>query len=159
MKLAIYDLDGTVVCSQHRYRAKNGKIDLQHWRKNSTSKMIKKDSLLPHSKQFKKDLKCINTVVGIATARVMGKGDANFKYIKKNLGMPDFIVHRLGENDNRKGVDLKNTGITKNIGTLEDFESIRIYEDNMQYLQGMTEFCELQNNNVYPIFVKSNQGH
>ena len=159
MKLAIYDMDGTIVCSQHRYKAVNGKIDLAHWRKNSTAKMIKKDSLLPHSKQFFKDMACNNTVVGIATARSMKQGDANFKYIKKHLGNPDFIVHRLGENDSRKGVDLKNSGITKNLGSLADFESIRIYEDNQEYLQGMTEFCEKQNMSVYPVFVKSKQGY
>ena len=159
MKLAIYDMDGTIVCSQHRYKAVDNKIDLQFWRENCTDEMIAKDSLLPHSEQFFKDMDCINTVVGIATARAMEMGDANYKFIKKHLGMPDFLVHRKGESDTRKGVDLKNQGIIKNLGDLSDFESIRIYEDNHDYLQGMTEFCEKQNMSVYPVFVKSNQGY
>jgi len=158
-KLAIYDMDGTIVCSSHRYRSKNNRIDLQYWRDNCTAEKIAQDSVLPHHRQYVKDLQCKNTKVIIATARSMIKGDANFDFIKYRLGQPDHIVHRLGDDDHRKGVDLKNTGIIKNLTSLDSFGTITIYEDNLEYLQGMTEFFESKNKVVYPIFVKSQQGH
>ena len=119
--------------------------------------MIAKDSLLPHSKQMIRDIKDINTMVIVATAREMQ--DADFHYISENLGTPNYMVYRKPD-DNRKGVELKNTGITKHVGELlEHFENITIYEDNIEYLQGMTEYLEKFNNSVYPIHVPSNQGH
>ncbi len=160
MKLAIYDLDGTVIDSSHRYRTdETGEnIDLQFWIENSTPDMIAKDSLLPHSKQMFKDLACLDTVVIVATARTMELNDANFDYIIENLGVPNYIIHRK-EGDTRKGQDMKTAKIMKNLKDVSNFESITIYEDNQTYLQGMTEFFENHNKSVYPIFVKSNQGH
>lgn len=160
MKLAIYDLDGTVIDSSHRYRTdETGQnIDLQFWMENCTPEMIAKDSLLPHSKQFFNDLDCLDTMVVIATARTMTANDANFDYITENLGIPNYIIHRK-EGDTRKGQDMKTAKIMKNLKDVSKFESITIYEDNQDYLQGMTEFFDYHNNSVYPIFVQSNQGH
>jgi hypothetical protein len=157
-KLAIWDLDGTAIDSSHRYRTLEcgTKIDLKHWRENCTPEQIAKDVLLPHSNQMIKDLEDANTMVVIATARVMQKAD--FDYIIKNLGIPNYIIHREPD-DNRKGVDLKNSGIAKYVGDVSRFEHITIYEDNLEYLQGMTQFLEAQNPSVYPVYVPSNQGH
>jgi len=157
-KLAIYDMDGTIVCSQHRYRAENNKIDLDFWIENAIPDKIEKDSLLPHSYQYFKDLADMDTILIIATARTMQKNDANFQYISENLGNPNYIVHRQ-KNDTRKGVDLKTSGIMDCVKNLADIETITIYEDNQEYLQGMTEFFEAKNKMVYPVFVPSDQGH
>ena len=157
-KLAIYDLDGTVIDSSHRYRTMpcGTKIDLEHWRKNCTPEMIAKDSLLPHAKQMIKDLEDIETTVIVATARVMQ--DADFDYIIENLGIPNYMVYRK-ENDTRKGADLKNQGIIKYHGDVRHYDSITIYEDNLEYLYGMRDFLKTQNDNVMAIHVPSNQGH
>ena len=45
-KIKIYDLDGTLLDSSHRYRAVGGKIDLAHWRENDTPAMVMKDGFL-----------------------------------------------------------------------------------------------------------------
>ena len=160
-KLAIYDMDGTIVCSKHRYRTMpcNTRIDLNFWIKNCTNEKIANDSLLPYSEQYFKDLGCIDTMVIIATARTMVKNDANFKYIDENLGNPDFIVHREIKDQNISGTELKTSKIMKNLTDIDNFDMITIYEDNMTYLQGMTDFFENKGKSVIPVFVKSEQGH
>lgn len=159
-KLAIWDLDGTVIDSTHRYKtAKCGtKIDLEYWTENTTPEKIMQDTLLPHHAQYKKDLNCPNTTVIIATARTMQKGDTNFKYIAEKVGQPDHIIHR-DENEHTKGAELKTSKIIKMLKTVEHYDTITIYEDNMTYLQGMTEFFESMVKSVIPVFVFSHQGH
>ena len=47
-KIRIYDLDGTIIDSSHRARHdENGKLDLDHWKRNNTKENIFKDDLLP----------------------------------------------------------------------------------------------------------------
>ena len=57
-RIAIYDMDGTIVCSMHRYRTivDNGieRIDLDYWRANEYRALD--DSLLPLAEQYKNDL-------------------------------------------------------------------------------------------------------
>ena len=52
-RIAIYDMDGTIVCSMHRYRTivDNGceRIDLDYWRANEYRAL--EDSLLPLAEQ------------------------------------------------------------------------------------------------------------
>lgn len=159
-KLAIYDMDGTIVSSQHRYKtAECGtRIDLDHWIENGTPEKIMQDSLLPHHLQYKKDLDCNNTTVIIATARTMEKGDTNFKYIAEKVGEPDFIIHR-NPGEHTKGTELKTSKIIKMLKTVDQYDTITIYEDNMTYLKGITEFFENMVKSVIPIFVFSHQGH
>ena len=58
-RVSIYDMDGTIVCSLHRYRTivdDNGeRIDLQYWRENEYR--AGDDSLLPLANQYRMDLK------------------------------------------------------------------------------------------------------
>jgi len=85
-KVSIYDMDGTIVCSLHRYRTivdDNGeRIDLDYWRQNEYRAMD--DSLLPLAAQYRQDLQDDNTFVIIATARVLREADNEF--IKSVLG-------------------------------------------------------------------------
>lgn len=158
-KLKIFDLDGTIIDSSHRYRSVDGRIDLDFWRENCTAEMIAKDSLLPHITEYNSAIKCTDTIVIIATARAMIKDDANFDYIKNVLGEPDHIVHRMGENDHRKGDLLKTSGIMKVVEKIDSFDSIHIFEDNFEQLQKMTEFFDQHIDQVIPVFVQSQQGH
>ena len=80
-RVQVYDMDGTIVDSLHRYRTiKNldgtERIDLEYWRANEYRAM--QDKLLPLADQYKRDLLCPNTYVIIATARVINKPDAQF---------------------------------------------------------------------------------
>ena len=109
----VYDLDGTVISSSHRYRTIPGenRIDLEHWRANDIPEMIAKDSLLPHAAQYMADIKNPRIYVIVATARACVPGDANYKFLRDRLAMPNKFIHRKGVNDNRKGAKLKIDGI------------------------------------------------
>lgn len=160
-KIKVFDLDGTLIDSSHRYKSmpEGDRIDLDFWRENSTPEMIAKDSLLPHIVEYNKANKCPDTTVIIATARAMIKDDANYDFIKNVMGEPDHIIHRMGEDDHRKGDLLKTSGIMKALHDIENFDIMHIYEDNFDQLKKMTEFFDQHIDQVIPVFVESEQGH
>ena len=158
-QLKIFDLDGTIIDSSHRYRSKGARIDLDFWRENSTPEMINNDTFLPHMAEYNKAIFCKETVAVIATARAMVPGDANFDFIRDKMLNPDYIIHRKGEQDNRKGDILKTSGIMKAIDDIEKFDIVTIFEDNFEQLQKMTQFFEYYVDQVVPVFVQSEQGH
>ena len=114
-RIAIYDMDGTIVCSLHRYRTvfdNNGeRIDLGYWRANEHRAMD--DSLLPLAEQYKKDNADPDCIVIIATARILR--DADLTFISTKLGDPDHIVSRA-EGDVTSGGTLLRIVTGKQIG-------------------------------------------
>lgn len=150
MKIAIYDMDGTIVCSLHRYKTINGKIDLDYWRANEYKAM--NDSLLPLADKYKEDLADKNTYVIIATARVIRKADLEF--INTKLGKPNYIISRK-DGDNISGGLLKIKGLIK-FFNLKQFkkESTTFYEDNATYLKAVCDYF-----NIKGVYIPSNQGH
>lgn len=149
-KVSIYDMDGTIVCSMHRYRAIDGKIDLQYWRDNQHLAM--NDSLLPMAKQYQEDLKNPECYVIIATARVMNEPD--YKFVNEVLGKPDYLISRK-EGDSISGGKLKINGLTK-FFNLKPFQNadITFYEDNATYLKTVCDRF-----NIRGVYIPSNQGH
>ena len=152
-KIAIYDMDGTIVCSLHRYKTDSTgtKIDLQYWRDNEFRAMD--DSLLPLAEQYKKDLADSDTYVIIATARVLRDADNNF--INTVLGTPDYIISRK-DNDSRSGGLLKVLGLKK-LFSLKQFHKVKdiiFYEDNTSYLKAVCDYF-----NIRGVYVPSKQGH
>ena len=151
----VFDMDGTIVSSEHRYRIEpeTGKIDLAHWIENCKPEMIEKDHLLPHAALYKALLNDPTAYVVIATARFMQ--DADFEYVKQNLGMPDKIVYRHKDNNHMKGAEMKIAGL-RFLNNLKQFQSaIRyFYEDNKEYLYPVAGFL-----NAQAIFVPSEQGY
>ena len=138
-KIAIYDLDGTLIDSSHRFKiGDNGRIDLPHWRKNDIPVMIEKDSLLELANRAKSDISNREIYVIFATARACVEGDANYSYIAKHFGTPDKFVHRQGVDDNRGGAALKIQAI-KPLLNLKQFKNsvVHVYEDNVDYLKDM----------------------
>lgn len=148
--MAIYDMDGTIVCSLHRYRAVNGKIDLAYWRENEHRAMG--DSLLPLADQYKADLADPECYVVIATARVLHNPDKQF--IREVLGEPDYIISRAPD-DTRSGGLLKVLGLQK-FFNLKNFKnaSVVFYEDNAAYLKTVCDKF-----NIRGVYVPSQQGH
>jgi hypothetical protein len=149
-RLAIYDMDGTIVCSLHRYRAVNGKIDLQHWRDNQPLAML--DSLLPMAEQYKADIADPNTYVIIATARVMNAPD--WQFVNEILGAPDYFISRK-EGDSQSGGTLKINGLAK-FFNLKNFRNATavFYEDNVSYLKAVCDRF-----NIRGVYIPSEQGH
>jgi hypothetical protein len=149
-RLAIYDMDGTIVCSRHRYRAVGGKIDLAYWRENSHKAM--QDSLLPLAAQYKADLLDPECYVIIATARVMGLAD--YEFVNTILGKPDYLISRK-EGDSISGGKLKINGLQKffNLKNFKNAVAV-FYEDNIAYLETVCKHF-----NIRGVFVPSQQGH
>ncbi len=152
-RIAIYDMDGTIVCSLHRYKTIDNKIDLQYWRDNEYRAMD--DSLLPLAYQYKKDLADNDCYVIIATARILRGPDMLF--IETVLGKPDHIISRK-ENDSRSGALLKVLGLNK-LFSLRQFSKIKsdmvvFYEDNVSYLKAVCDKF-----NCTGVYIPSKQGH
>ena len=153
-KVSIYDMDGTIVDSLHRYRtivdANGERIDLDYWRENEYRAMD--DSLLPLAEQYKRDIADQNCYVIIATARVLRSADNQF--ISDILGEPDYIISR-NDGSTISGGTLKINGLAKffNLTTFKDAE-FTFYEDNVQYLKAVCDRF-----NIRGVYVPSKQGH
>ena len=154
-KVKIFDMDGTTVCSLHRYKTlidDKGieKIDLDYWRANEYRAMD--DSLLPLSKQYQRDIQDKEIYTIIATARILRAADMQF--INEILGKPDHIISRK-EGSNISGGLLKINGL-KRFFNLKNFKNAAwtFYEDNFDYLRQVCSFFQI--NGVY---VPSKQGH
>lgn len=154
-EIHIYDIDGTLVDSTHRYRIDpaTGKIDLQYWIDNCTPEQIAKDELLPLADTYQIQLADPTVYTVLATARVLEWPD--MKYIREVLGMPDKLVSRNGRNDTRKGAHMKIQGL-RFLNNLNPFRHITerfFYEDNKDYLYPVAAAI-----NAKPIYVPSEQG-
>jgi beta-phosphoglucomutase-like phosphatase (HAD superfamily) len=153
-RVAIYDMDGTIVDSSHRYRTitdQNGeRIDLDFWRENEYRAMD--DGLLPMFKQYQDDMNDANCYVIVATARVMNEPD--WKFVKEILGEPDYFISRPKGSD-ISGKTLKINGLAKffNLITFRDAEFI-FYEDNISYLKAVCDRFGIRG-----VYVPSVQGH
>ena len=153
-KVSIYDMDGTIVDSLHRYRTIIGdtgeRIDLDYWRENEYRALD--DSLLPLAEQYKTDLRNENCFVIIATARVLHSADNQF--IAEILGEPDYIISRK-DGDNVSGATLKIAGLAKffNLLNFKDAE-FTFYEDNITYLKAVCDRFDIRG-----VYVPSKQGH
>lgn len=152
-EIHVYDMDGTIVCSLHRYRTMTcgTRIDLQYWLDNEHKAY--NDSLLPLAKQYQEHLRDPSIYVIIATARVLNEPDMDF--IKNVLGMPDKIISRRDRNDFRKGFDLKAKPL-KQLFNLKQFKKAKkwFYEDNKDYLYTVADYCDM-----IPVYVPSKQGY
>ena len=153
-RVAIYDMDGTIVDSSHRYRTivddTGEKIDLEFWRENQYNAM--NDSLLPMAEQYRADLQDENCYVIIATARVMNAPD--WQFVKEILGEPDYFISR-NEGDSQSGKTLKINGLAKffNLTNFKNADFV-FYEDNISYLKAVCDRF-----NIRGVYIPSIQGH
>jgi beta-phosphoglucomutase-like phosphatase (HAD superfamily) len=121
----IYDLDGTVIDSSHRYQAnENGTVNLEHWRSNSTPSKIMQDKIMPLAKHMRDAFKMGHTVI-ISTARVMKAIDHS--YLVKHKLNSHYLLAREGETDLREGHIQKEQQL-KSLGI--DLKKAVMFEDN-----------------------------
>lgn len=152
-KIVIYDMDGCLVDSLHRYRiiTETNKIDLQYWLDNEHKAM--QDKLLPLAGQYKQQLENPDYYVIIATARVLKAPDWDF--INNILGRPDKVISRNGRDDTRGGAELKIQGLRflMNLKQFKDADK-HFYEDNVAYLKPVCDFLDCKGT-----YIPSVQGH
>jgi hypothetical protein len=153
-RVAIYDMDGTIVDSSHRYRTivdeKGERIDLDFWRENEH--LALNDDLLPMIEQYWADLADPECYVIIATARVMGEPD--WQFVREIVGEPDYFISRKA-GDSQSGKTLKINGLAKffNLNNFRNAEFV-FYEDNIQYLKAVCDRF-----NIRGVYIPSVQGH
>lgn len=153
-RVAIYDMDGTIVDSLHRYRTvvtpAGERIDLNYWRENEYRAMD--DGLLPLADQYRRDLADPACYVIIATARVMR--DADWQFVQDILGEPDYFISRR-DGDTQSGKTLKINGLAKffNLVNFKNADFV-FYEDNVDYLKAVCDRF-----NIRGVYVPSKQGH
>ena len=158
----VTDFDGVLCSSVHRYKltqtAKGEKprIDLPHWRRNSTPAMIERDTPIAYQiARYNAAVACKNTLVVIATARIFCRASLNW-CIRHLDGMPDYISSRQGENDHRPSNDLKGEFVKRLL--LEQPHIIKIVtftDDNTAYLRAFKASIP----RATVIYQPSNQGH
>ena len=153
-RVAIYDMDGTIVDSSHRYRtivdSDGERIDLGYWQENAHLAM--QDKLLPLFEQYRADLADESCYVIIATARVMY--DADWEFVNEILFAPDYFISRK-EGDSQSGKTLKINGLAKffNLANFKDADFV-FYEDNVEYLKAVCDRF-----NIRGVYIPSVQGH
>jgi hypothetical protein len=104
MTYKIWDLDGTVVDSSHRYSTlANGDIDLPKWIANNTPENIAKDKLLPLARLMRSNYRLGDTVI-ICTARVLSAPD--YLFLDRHQLDSNYILSR-GKGDNRGDAEMK----------------------------------------------------
>jgi hypothetical protein len=137
-KIHVYDLDGVLVDTSHRYRnLPCGAIDLNYWIENRTEKKIAQDKLLPLSKQYQLDCLSDHIYTVICTAREYHHLDIAF--IVGYLGAPDKLIMRP-ENNCDVDAQLKR----KQLGTLFNLKQFRrlprfFWDDNTKNLAACAE--------------------
>lgn len=152
-RVAIYDMDGTIVDSSHRYRTivdeKGERIDLDFWRENEHLAM--NDGLLPLAEQYRQDLANPEVYVIIATARVMN--DPDWKFVTEILGEPDYLISRKS-GDTQSGKTLKIGGLAKffNLVNFKNADFV-FYEDNIDYLKAVCDRFKIRG-----VYIPSVQG-
>lgn len=153
-RLHIFDFDGTLVDSSHRYRTMpcGTRIDLQHWIDNECHTMG--DSLLPLVARFRELVASSEDYVIIATARIWCELSAAFA--EKHDLIPNTVYARRDRKDTRGGAALKITAVKRllNLKQFSAVENIHVYEDNHDYLNSMCAAL-----NAHGHFFPSNQGH
>jgi len=134
-RISIWDLDGTVICSAHRYRNLpcGTTIDLDYWIENSTPEKIKLDKLLPLASMMQADILDLDCYTVVCTARVCQQAD--FDYVRDNIGKVDkFISRPAGNREKDSKLKIKQL---RWLTTLKQFVSLpkTMFEDNPHNVQ------------------------
>lgn len=140
-KINVYDMDGVLVDTSHRYRNKpDGTIDLDYWFAMRTPDNINQDKLLPLADQYKMDLLNPAIYVIICTSRVEHKWDIRF--IANYLGLPNKLLMRPVGNMEPDGI-LKRRALSR-LFNLRQFKPLHksFWDDNIKNLNATTDLFD-----------------
>lgn len=135
-EIRVYDVDGVLVDSSHRYRnLPDGSIDLTYWKDNAHK--VNEDTLLPHVAQYRADCKSSEIYVIVCTARELHPRDLAF--ITGTLGKPNKIIMRpIG--DNTPDAILKTRALSR-LFNLRQFAKLPrfLFEDNPRNIAALSK--------------------
>jgi len=147
MRYFVFDLDGTVIDSRHRYKTlENGDIDLEHWIANAAIReQVFKDTLLPLAAEMKR--RYYSDYVIICTSRAMTQHD--FDYLDAMGLHSDAILFRP-EGVMDGCADLKEFMLDEffdSFGTCIENETVVMYEDHLGVIDRLRTrgvFCSVE---------------
>lgn len=149
----IFDLDGTVIDTSHRYRNKpDGTIDLEYWFTNSTPEKVAQDKLLPLADVWRRYWAAGHTVV-VCTARdfephakvpLDNPGEVYRQFLHDNGLHYHHLLHRRMYGDDHEGTcdgQLK-TKLLNDLATREGWPSgwrrnAVMFDDNLTVIKKM----------------------
>ena len=137
-RIHVYDLDGVLVDTSHRYRNKpDGTIDLPYWFAMRTAKNIAADKPLPLAKQYASDCKNPHIYTVICTSRAQDILDIRFIY--DVLGAPNKLIMRPVGNMDSDG-PLKRRAL-QGLFNLRQFRNLprRLWEDNRKNIDALSD--------------------
>lgn len=136
----IYDLDGTVIDSDHRYRNKpDGSIDLDYWFANMVPEKIALDKpIYPLAGRMARQIATGQNVI-ICTARTMEDGDSNHDWLFRHGMYAETILHRRVGCE-KHDADLKEELLDEHFwlqGIKDGLDGVRaiMYEDNLKVIE------------------------
>lgn len=152
MAIIIFDLDGTVIDTSHRYRNKPcGTIDLDYWFANSTPEMIAKDRLLPLADKWR-EYKAQGHTIIVCTARSWQRhplmtcepGPIYVDFLAQNGLEYDALLYRNLAGDDHETLsdgDLK-IRLLNDWAIANGYQSLRhmgaiMYDDNAEVIKAM----------------------
>lgn len=159
--IQIWDFDGTICDSSHRYRTQiceDGveRIDLQYWIDNECRTI--EDRPIPETlARFKEACNDPEIFAVIATARIWC--EQSQKWAEMYGIEPNAIYARRDRSDTRGGAALKIQAIKKllNLKQFEKVDKIQVFEDNVSYLKAICDAFKDRNSEGF--YFPSNQGH
>ena len=127
-----------MVDSSHRQATRpDGSLDLDHWRENSTAKLIERDTLLPLAHEWRKIQRKGKSKIIVCTARVMGPADY-FYFGSRGLFAETIISRREGDrtpDDLLKLRGLKRYAAEHRISWRRFCKNAVMFDDNSSVLQ------------------------
>lgn len=155
-EIHIFDLDGTLIDSSHRYRTMpcGTRIDLPYWIENCTPEKIRQDTLLPLAEFYHACVADPEIYVIIATCRLAKQADID--YVNEHLSGYNKFIYNQGELPAMKGAEFKGTKL-RFINNLKQFKNAvkHFWEDNLDYLHGVGYYIP----NLNKHYIESKQGY
>jgi FMN phosphatase YigB (HAD superfamily) len=143
MPYVIFDLDGTVINSDHRKASlPDGSLDLAHWIENSTPEKIALDTLLPLARVMRILYAAGNTIV-VCTARCIETPEIQEAFddffAENNLPFHEFLCREPGNNESDETLKVR---LLKNYFKSEGFVSPAeanaiFFDDNLKVLDAV----------------------
>jgi hypothetical protein len=154
-KVHVYDLDGVLVDTSHRYRTDaNGKTDMLYWAANHTAEKIALDKILPMAKNYLAD--CLNPEIYCILCTVRSAHVLDFEFVVGQLGTPDKILMVGEPHDSKtftKDYILKRRELQRvfNLIALQNLPRT-LFEDNAVTIRNLASMF------THTVYIESNQG-
>lgn len=132
-KLFIFDLDGTVIDSEHRTpRLPDGRVDVDAFLAMKTHRLVFKDTLLPLARVMRERFRDPNSTVAVCTSRTMSKADHH--YLRFHKLHAHLVLHRDSQDRDTPDGVLK-TRLLDPI--LSRFKSVVMFDDNLEVIDAI----------------------